>query len=264
MKTRLFRFVVIVSVLALASLACGLAVPGSDPTAAPTKTLPVLPTAAGNGNGGNGLGDAGNNNGGINNNGANNNGGNPPSDRPLFQDDFRGRDSNWGVGTDADSAVEYVNDALQFILYTTNYFVYSTPGETEYQNIHIEVTVANSSADKNAAFGIMCRQQFMDDEFYYAYITPNGDYGIVMSQFIEDDVDLATGSSDLIPQNAASYRLGFDCGNGVLTLYVNGQQIDTAADATYTGGTVALFAWSDEVPSGVTVSFDDFIITALP
>lgn len=257
MKKGLFKIVLAISILALAAMACGMALPGGSD--GPSNPPPPTPIISGD-NGGSGSGS-------NNNDGGNNNSGNVPpppnGNRPLVQDDFRGRDSNWGTGTDSDSSVEYVDDALKFIVNATNYFVWSTPGDEEYSNVHIEVTVVNSSADPNAAFGIMCNQQFMDDEFYYVYITPSGDYGIVKSMFVEDDVDLATGSSDLIPQNASSYIIGMDCGNGVVTLYVNGQMVDTASDSDYPSGGVALFAWSDEVASGVTVSFDDFIITDL-
>ena len=260
MKTHLFKLMMAVSALAIAAMACSLALPAGS--GGPLNTPPTAIVGGDSGgNGGNGS-DTNTNDGGNSNSGNTN----PPGNngRPLLQDDFRGRDTNWGTGTDSDSSVEYVDDALKFILYTTRYFVWSTPNDTDYSNIHIEVTVNNSSADSNAAFGIMCNQQFMDDEFYYAYITPSGDYGIVKSMFVEDDIDLATGSSDLIQQNASTYTIGMDCGNGVVTLYINGQMIDTASDADYPSGKVALFAWSDEIASGTTVSFDDFIITALP
>ena len=253
MRTVLFKIVLAVSVLALAVMACSVATPGGSavPTDKPAPTADI------------GGGDSGNTN----------SGGDvtpptsvPPSNngRPLLNDDFRGPDSNWGTGTDADSAVEYVNDALQFIIFTTNLIVYSGPNDTDYENIHIEVTAANTSTDPNAAFGVMCNQQFMDDEFYYAYITASGDYGIVKSMFVEDNVDLATGYSELIPQNASSYQIGLDCGNGAITLYVNGQMIDTVTDASYTTGHVGLLTFSGKTASGVSVSFDDFIITALP
>ena len=49
----------------------------------------------------------------------------------------------------------------------------------------------------------------------------------------------------------------------MLTLYVNGQAIDSVNDATYTSGAVGLFAWSDEQNSGANVTFDDFIVTEL-
>ncbi|MEW5940882.1 MAG: hypothetical protein AB1750_14525 [Chloroflexota bacterium] len=259
MKTRFFHFVTGVSILALAAMACGLTAPGSSaPTDRPSAT-PTQRVQGGNGNGnvnGNGLGN--------NNDGNNNGGANPASNRPLLNDDFRGPDTHWGTGADADRAVQYVNDALQFLIFATNLIVYSGPNDTDYENVHIEVTAVNSSADPNAGFGILCNQQFMDDEFYYGYITASGDYGIVKSMFIEDNINLATGFSDLIPQNAPSYRIGLDCGNGTIALYVNGQKIDSVADPDYASGHVGLLAFSNEIASGVSVSFDDFIVTALP
>ena len=233
-------------VLAIAALACGIGIPGTNATeAAPT---PIVP-GGGGGTGGTEP--------------TNVPPVNPPSGRPLFDDDFRGRDTNWGVGTDADSSVEYVNDALQFKVFTTNFFVWSQPTDEEFSNVHIEVTANNASTDSNAAFGIMCTQQFMDDSYYYVYITPAGDYGIVKSVFVQDDVELVSGFSDLIPQNAPSYRLGADCGNGAVTLYVNGQQIASGSDAEYTTGRFALFVWSDEVANGADITYDDFIVTEM-
>ncbi|MBI5933714.1 MAG: hypothetical protein HY867_08400 [Chloroflexi bacterium] len=242
------------TVLAIAALACGLGVPGITTTeAAPT---PIVPGGGGStgGSGGTGATEAPN---------PTDVPANPPSGRSLFDDDFRGRDTNWGVGTDTDSSVEYVNDALQFKVFTQNFFVWSQPTDEEFTNVHIEVTANNASTDSNVAFGIMCAQQFMDDSFYYVYITPAGDYGIVKSIFVEDDVELASGFSDLIPQNASSYRIGADCGNGVITLYVNGQQIATGSDAEYTTGRFALFVWSDEVANGADITYDDFVVTEM-
>jgi hypothetical protein len=68
----------------------------------------------------------------------------------------------------------------------------------------------------------------------------------------------------LIKSGADSYRLGADCGgNGTLTLYVDGQQVDSANDTAYSSGNVGLFAWSGEELNGTDVSFDDFKVTKL-
>lgn len=184
----------------------------------------------------------------------------------LLSDDFSS--SQWGTGTDADSSVEYANEALQFIVFTTNYFVWSTPDDENYSNVHIEVTALNNSTDPNTAFGIICNMQVTDVSYYFA-ITFGGQYAIAKSAVALDDVFLtnndAWGDSDLIPQNASSYRVGADCGsNGTLTLYVNGQQIDSVTDSEYGAGNVALFVWSGEEPSGSNVSFDDFEMKELP
>jgi hypothetical protein len=190
-----------------------------------------------------------------------------PGPRVIFSDDFSS--ARWGTGTDADSSVEYANGALQMIVYTQNYFVWSTPNDQDYQNTHMEVEVINNGTHSTTAFGLMCNQQpGANGSFYYFAMTPAGEYAIAKATDGESDFFLTNndqwGSSDLIPQNASSYRVGADCGNGTLTLYVNGQEIDSAADASYVSGGVAVFVWSGEEADVTDVSFDNFLMTELP
>jgi hypothetical protein len=189
-----------------------------------------------------------------------------PSPRVIFSDDFSS--SQWGTGTDADSSVEYANGVLQMIVYTTNYFVWSTPNDQGYQNTHMEVKVNNNGTDSTTAFGIMCNQQSTTSNFYYGAMTPAGEYAIAKAAEGQEDLFLtnndAWASSDLIAKDASSYRVGMDCGNGSITLYVDGQQIASVADASYVDGGVALFTWSGEDATKTDVSFDDFLMTELP
>jgi hypothetical protein len=61
------------------------------------------------------------------------------------------------------------------------------------------------------------------------------------------------------------YHIGFDCASdGTMTLYINGQQVATASDTEYPGGLVGVIAWSSDVESGTTVSFDNYVLTKLP
>lgn len=183
----------------------------------------------------------------------------------LLSDDFSS--VTWGTGTDAESSVEYANDALQFIVFRTNYFVWSTPNDENYGNVHAEVTALNNSTDSTTAFGVICHMQVTDVSYYFA-VTPAGQYAIGRSQLASDDLFLTNNdqwaNSDLIPVNESSYRVGADCAsNGTLTLYVNGTQIATVNDTTYTSGNVALFVWSGEEPSGANISFDDFQLSLI-
>ena len=187
----------------------------------------------------------------------------------LFEDDFREGRSEWGTGTDADSSVEYVDDALNIQLFTGNYVVWTYPNETEYENIHMEVTVLNNGSDAETAFGFFCHKQYpIDDSRYYFAVSPNGEYAIAKAALAVDDEILTNNgqweTSDLIPQVASSSRLGADGVNGTLTLYVDGQEIDSVSDSTYTSGGISLFAWSAEEVGTVNVSFDDFLMTELP
>lgn len=189
-----------------------------------------------------------------------------PSPKIILSDDFSSE--KWGTGTDEDSSVEYANGALQMIIFRPNLFVWSTPNVEDYQNIHIEVTVINNNTDSTTAFGLICNQQEVQDNFYYFGITPAGEYAIAKASEGQKDVYLtnedAWGVSELIAQEAASYRVGADCGNGTLTLYVDGQQIASASDSSYISGNVALFTFSGEEAPTTNVSFDDFLIMELP
>ena len=214
-------------VLALATLACNAVTGGgSDPTGATSTPSPVV----------------------------------------LLSDDFSS--PRWGIGTDADSSVEYANNALQMIVYTKSYFVWSTPDAENYQNIHVEVTAINNDTDPSTYFGIICHMQESSNNFYYFAITPAGQYAISKAADGQDDVFLTNNdewaASDLIATDAASYRVGADCGNGTLTLYVDGQQIASVSDASYINGGIALFTSSSENMTTTNVSFDDVLMTALP
>jgi hypothetical protein len=185
----------------------------------------------------------------------------------ILSDDFS--TARWGTGTDADSSIEYANNALQTIVYTKNYFVWSTPNAENYQNVHIEATVINNGTDSTTAVGIICNKQPSTSNFHYLVVTPAGEYAIARAAEGQSDVFLTNNdqwaSSDQIAQNAASYRVGADCSNnGTLTLYVDGQQIASVSDSTYTSGGVALMVWSGEEATTTDVSFDDFLMSQLP
>lgn len=254
-----FRVLVAISCLALAALACQAVTGGGEPNIPPTdvviestpeplETEEVLPTEE------------------------------PASTETeestgdsdvLLDDDFREGRDNWATGTNAESSVEYLNDALNVQVLTDNYIVWTFPNEEQYENIHMEVTVNNNGSDPDAAFGFFCNMQWpIDDSRYYFAVTVRGEYAIARAALAQDDEVLTNNgsweTSDLIAENAASYRLGADCGNGTLTLYVDGQEIDSVSDSTYTSGSIAIFAWSGEEFNKVDFSFDDFVMTKLP
>ncbi len=247
MKSGLLKGIGAIAVLALVSMACGaavptIAVPTVDIQAITTQIVPVD-------NGGDSQPQSPADNGGG----------------QLLSDNFESRSSKWGVGTDTDYEVQYVDGALQIKVVPANMKVYSGPNGTTYKDIHIEADAINQGSDPKAAFGVLCNQQVISDEFYFGYVTPSGEYGIVKSVFINDDVELTSGTTDLISKDASTYRVGMDCAaDGTMTLYVNGQQVATASDTEYAGGMVGVIAWSGDVESGTTVSFDNYVITQLP
>jgi serine/threonine protein kinase len=191
-----------------------------------------------------------------------------PPVRVILEDDFSGADQTWGTISDSNSYVLYDAGALRMIVYTKDWFVWTTPNSTNYANVRIETTVINNGTDQYTAFGLMCNQQTDDQSFHYFAVTPAGQYVIARVDYGNVDVFLTNnnqwGASSLIPQNASSYRIAADCGNGRLTLYVNGQQIDSVADSTYTSGRVGVLVWSAAEATRTDVSFDNFLLTDIP
>ena len=189
-----------------------------------------------------------------------------PADDILFEDNFSG-DSEWGTLTDTDSSVEYRDNTLNMRVFRENFVIWSTPNDQIYRNVHVEVTAINNNTDPTTAFGFICAQQSKNWSFYYLAVTPAGEYAIIQATEGESDVFL-TGdgkwdSSSEVSYKASSYRVGADCGNGRLALYVDGKLIASATDTKYGSGHVGLFTWSGDKASSADISFDDFLIASL-
>lgn len=195
----------------------------------------------------------------------------PPTPIPaadiLLQDDFSQSAAVWGTGTNESSSIEYTNNTLRIIVYNKNWFVRTWPDAGIQQDVHLEVTAVNNGTDPFTAFGLICNQQTDEESFYYFAITPSRQYVIAKAAAGQEDVYLTNndewGESSLIAQDAPSYRIGADCGDGRLTLYVDGQMVDSVSDSAYTSGVVGLMVWSALEPTKTDISFDDFLMTKL-
>jgi hypothetical protein len=185
----------------------------------------------------------------------------------VLEDDFSDS-SIWGLLDESTATIAYDGEMLRIKIFKKNWIVWTTPNGEYYENVRTEVTAYNNDGEPSTAFGVMCYQQDEVSSYYYAVVTPEGDYVIAKAKEGETDVYLTNNdqwdTSDLIANNASSYRVGLDCGNGTLSLYVDGQLIDSVSDDSYTSGTSGLVAWSGFDVSSADVSFDDFLITSLP
>jgi hypothetical protein len=189
------------------------------------------------------------------------------SEDVLIDDDFSAE--NWNVVTDDRKSITYRGDALNVQVFKPEYFVWTRPNSDTYRDVHIEATMVNNTgSDDQTAFGFICDQQTDNsDNFYYFAVTPTGDYAIARAVKDKDDVVLSNNNkwatSDLIAKNAASYRVAADCAEGQLTLYVDGNQIASVSDSTYTEGSVGLLVWSDTDATKTDALIDDFRLTQL-
>ncbi len=184
----------------------------------------------------------------------------------LIDDDFS-NDTIWGTLDDPNATIQYDSERLRMKIFEQNWIVWSTPDSEVYENIHAEITAYNNDGEDTTAFGIICYQQEVSDSYYYAVMTPAGEYAIAIAQAGETDVFLTNndqwGASDLITNGNDTYRVGMDCGYGTLSLYVDGVLIDTVYDTTFNSGSSGLIIWSGDNISSADVSFDDFLMTSL-
>jgi serine/threonine protein kinase len=190
----------------------------------------------------------------------------PVLNETILEDDFSD-DSIWGLLDGDSSNISYADESLQVQVYKENWIVWTTPDEEFYENVHMEVTAYNNNDESTTGFGIVCYQQADGTSYYYAAMTPSGQYAIAKAAEGETDLFLTNddewGPSDLIGSKS-TYRIGMDCANGTLSLYVDGQLIDSVSDDSYTSGSSGLIVWSGKKVNSADVSFDDFLMTKLP
>jgi hypothetical protein len=178
----------------------------------------------------------------------------------LFKDDFSDSGSGWDEDTNDNGSTGYEDD--EYVIKITEadeWFKWGNANEKNLSDIHIDVTARNVGAAEDSTFGVMCH--YVDkNNYYYAGIGVDGFH--IIAKYVDGKDETLTKGTDEVPQNKTSYKIGMDCGNGKLALYVNGKKIDSVEDDTFTTGEVALFAWSSK-DDDVEVHFDDFVVTAL-
>jgi len=189
-----------------------------------------------------------------------------PTEVPaLLKDDFSSSSSGWTTGESDNASVDYVADEYAIKVISTDWFAWGNPGES-FSNVHVEVTARNVGNTDDTSFGVMCNYDESVDSFYYVAIDTQGYYAI--SRTDPGNVDtFLTGDgewvqSDDITKDTSSYQVGMDCGNGTITLYVDGKQIASVEDSTYTTGDVGLLVWTGE-KGEAEIHFDDVVVTAL-
>jgi len=187
----------------------------------------------------------------------------------LFEEDFSSRSNDWDVISDEDASLDYVADEYAIQIFTTELLVWANPNGANLSlaDVHVEVTARNIGAATEPGFGIIC--SYVDEANTYRMGVSSDGFHIITKRVdgvetvLTDPENGQWTTSDRVPLNASSYRLGADCGNGTLTLYVDGRRVASVNDSTLTAGTVGLFAAAfAEQP--VEIRFDDLVVTALP
>lgn len=130
--------------------------------------------------------------------------------------------------------------------------------DLENPDVTIETYVEKVAGPNSNNIGLVCR--YTEQGYYALAITSRGEWYIWLWSEASDWVELGSGTDRAINLAERGNELAAVCQGDRLTLYVNGVEVGSASDSTFTnGGQVGLMLWG-EFP-GLFVYFD--FLTAL-
>jgi hypothetical protein len=179
------------------------------------------------------------------------------STEARFEDDFSKTDSGWDRVNNEDGITDYDNGGYRIKVLTADTELWANPG-MNYSDVRIEVDAIRQSGPEDNDYGVICRYQDSDN-FYYLLVTSDGYYGIMKVK--DGEMTLLSGeefgTTDQINSGNATNHLRADCIGETLTLYVNGQKLDSQTDSDFPFGDVGLIAGTYTEP-GTDIYFDNF------
>jgi hypothetical protein len=221
------KALLVIVVLVAASMACSLLSPTIDPTSNPP--VQIQPTVQ------------------VQNN-------------ILFSDDFSNSGSGWDQLNENDIITDYDNGGYHMWLSTPTYYIWANPSEYFSGPVRVEVDARKIAGPEDNAFGILCNYQDIDNH-YIGLVSSDG-YAVILKkqdgtiEFISSEQMV---SVDGIKSGSDNNHIRFDCINGNLSLYANGNQVASVYDNSFTGGDVGLMVRTfDE--GGVDMLFDNFLV----
>jgi len=176
----------------------------------------------------------------------------------LFSDDFSDPNSGWDRVNETDYLSDYYENAYRILVNKDMMDIWANPDDLSFVDVSIEADSTKNGGPDDNDFGLICRYQDLD-HYYYGIITSDGYYGIIKassdgSNALGRD---SLGYSDLIHQGFTNNHIRFDCIGDMLTLYVDGVQLDQQTDSEYTSGNVGLTAGTYNTPA-TDILFDNF------
>lgn len=177
----------------------------------------------------------------------------------LFYDDFSNSSSGWQKNSGELGETAYIEGQYSITVKGANFDLWSNPS-ISFADTKIEVDTVRLGGPDNNRFGVQCR--YVDvDNYYFAVISSDGYYGIGK---------VVKGKQTFIPKNgmqvtekifagSAVNHIRFDCIGNRLTLYLNGDYVESVEDSDLQSGDVGLLAGTFE-DKGTKILFDNFVV----
>jgi hypothetical protein len=175
----------------------------------------------------------------------------------LFQDDFSDPSSGWDRINQSDGITDYADGVYRIFVNTVNTDIWSNPG-LDFGDVRVEVDATKVGGNDNNDFGVICRYQDSDN-YYFFIASSDGYYGIGRFVGGKQELIGVESMppSEVIKKGDATNHLRADCIGSKLSLFVNDQFLTQVEDTAFTSGDVGLLAGSLDSP-GVDIHFDNF------
>jgi len=181
----------------------------------------------------------------------------------IFQDDFSKTNSGWDRSDWDDGQTDYGNGVYRILIKIPSYDAWANPGQYFEGDVRVEADATKVSGEDDNDMGLICRYSGTPESpSYYYFIISSDGYAVIGK--VTDGTSVYISSDQMEPsaaiqQGTTSNHLRADCIGNNLTLYVNGQQVASATDASFTGGDVGLVAGTFNIPTA-EINFDNFIV----
>lgn len=183
-----------------------------------------------------------------------------PTTTALFSDDFSDESRRWYTGEDWFGSASYDNGQLVINSTSETMMVFSELLNRDFSDFILEVETQWLGQTMVGWTFISCRMSYNKDGYYFL-ISPYGTCAIV-KRLGEKYINLVTFyESDRVNKKRNDINLiRIECIGGSLRLSVNGHQLCTKYDFSFTNGTIALGTSLVDGES-YKVAFDNLVIT---
>jgi len=178
----------------------------------------------------------------------------------LFQDDFSSPTSGWEVGEYEMGSVGYKEGVYSVVALGDSATMWGV-ANVSFEDVVIEVAAVpvSAPANNNNDYGVICRNQPGGLDGYYLLISGDGGYAILKAEGGEFDALVDWTASASVNKGPTRNYLRVICEGQHLALYVNGELLAEADDATFSRGDIAFTATSYE-DEPTEVHFDNMVV----
>lgn len=184
-----------------------------------------------------------------------------PAPAVLFEDDFSNPSSGlWDRTTTETFSTDYAEGGYRFYVESEDTSVQST-SEQRWGSVRIEADVTKLAGSDSDYVGLICN--FQDTEAWNGYffvVAANGRSGI--GKWHEGQGVWLWGlyEATAVRRGNVTNHISAECGDGFLTLYVNGDWVGSTYDDEFLSGKMGMLASSREAV-GTEVLFDNLVLT---